>query len=318
MDAPALSTPHTGVRSLLQHAHAALRWTKRMAIFALLAAALGYVGLIVLHYQPLVIVTGSMQKTIPVGSLVVDRTVDPGALRIGDVISFEKPLGAHGIDTHRIVAIRQDRGRRLFQTKGDSNPIVDPWVIRFDRGMTAHRMAFSVPYLGNALLVARSRAGRMALVAYACLAILYSVLKAIAAGAPRSRDPKTIVFDAVATKPPVAPPPALSAEAAPTGVIWKPGPTCAAAHDWEVAYHRGFRGDDGVWRFPHRCRDCATELLARNVVDATARCAAPSPEPQGAKRISTHGARCSSSGSWRETSTKPAVRQARSARSFHA
>ena len=33
-------------------------------------------------------------------------------------------------------------------------------------------------------------------------------------------------------------------------------------HYWEVAYDRGQLGDDGVWRFPHRCRNCGLELLA--------------------------------------------------------
>jgi signal peptidase len=181
MTGHALSLRYIGLRSVAPLARAGFRWGRRIAIAALLALALGYVGLVAFHYQPMVIVTGSMQKTIPVGSLVVDRSVDPGLLRAGDVISFEKPLGAHGIDTHRIVAIKNERGRRLFQTKGDSNPVVDPWVLRFDRGMSAHRMAFSVPLLGNALLVARSTLGRLALLGYACLAILISLLKAIAA-----------------------------------------------------------------------------------------------------------------------------------------
>ena len=40
-------------------------------------------------------------------------------------------------------------------------------------------------------------------------------------------------------------------------------------HHWEVAYDRGRLGDDGVWRFPHHCRSCGLELLARDVADAS-------------------------------------------------
>jgi hypothetical protein len=47
-------------------------------------------------------------------------------------------------------------------------------------------------------------------------------------------------------------------------------PECDPYHFWEVAYDRGELGDDGVWRFPHRCRNCGFELLARDVEDATA------------------------------------------------
>jgi hypothetical protein len=41
-------------------------------------------------------------------------------------------------------------------------------------------------------------------------------------------------------------------------------------HFWEVAYDRGELGEDGVWRFPHRCRNCGLELMASDVADATA------------------------------------------------
>jgi opacity protein-like surface antigen len=41
-------------------------------------------------------------------------------------------------------------------------------------------------------------------------------------------------------------------------------------HYWEVAYDRGQLGEDGVWRFPHRCNNCGLELLASDVTDATA------------------------------------------------
>jgi hypothetical protein len=47
-------------------------------------------------------------------------------------------------------------------------------------------------------------------------------------------------------------------------------PECDPHHFWEVAYDRGQLGEDGVWRFPHRCRNCGLELLARDVDDATA------------------------------------------------
>jgi hypothetical protein len=29
------------------------------------------------------------------------------------------------------------------------------------------------------------------------------------------------------------------------------------------------QGSDGVWRFPHRCKSCGVEVLARDVTDAS-------------------------------------------------
>jgi hypothetical protein len=61
---------------------------------------------------------------------------------------------------------------------------------------------------------------------------------------------------------PPLPPPPPPAPVAPTAPDHE--------HLWEVAYERGELGTDGVWRFPHRCRTCGTELLARDVADASA------------------------------------------------
>jgi hypothetical protein len=75
------------------------------------------------------------------------------------------------------------------------------------------------------------------------------------------------VSERTAPPPPPAPPTRAAApvaEAAPTA------PTSQCDHYWEVAYDRGQLGEDGVWRFPHRCRNCGLELLAADVADATA------------------------------------------------
>ncbi len=165
----------------LQTTHPALRWAKRIGTTIVLSVTLGYLGLILAGYQPMTMITGSMQKSIPIGSLVVSKPVSPDSLRVGDVISFQKPIGAPGLDTHRIVSIRIENKQRLYQTKGDSNSLIDPWVLRFDPGMEAHRTVFHVPYLGHALLFARSTIGRMLLIGFVGFTLLFSILKAVEA-----------------------------------------------------------------------------------------------------------------------------------------
>jgi hypothetical protein len=67
-------------------------------------------------------------------------------------------------------------------------------------------------------------------------------------------------------EPPVAAapaPPAVPAPPTPSA-----DPTRGCDHFWEVAYDRGQLGGDGVWRFPHRCRTCGLQLLARDIQDA--------------------------------------------------
>ncbi|MCW2963320.1 MAG: putative protein of unknown function cell surface [Actinomycetia bacterium] len=83
------------------------------------------------------------------------------------------------------------------------------------------------------------------------------------------------------TAPPPAPAPVALAAApapqAPAPQITAPqtsaatrSPPCDPYHFWDVAYERGALGEDGVWRFPHRCHNCGLELLASDVADATA------------------------------------------------
>lgn len=178
MTNPTASNPPT--RPLLRALARSFRWVRRTAAAIVIAAIAGYLALLALHFQPMTMITGSMQKTIPVGSLVVDQTVRPQSLKLGDVITFRKPLGAAGIDSHRIIQIQRSNGHVAYRTKGDSNPVADPWAISFDPGSPAHRVAFSIPYLGYALLFAHSLPGIILLIGYTCFAILATILKTIA------------------------------------------------------------------------------------------------------------------------------------------
>jgi hypothetical protein len=85
------------------------------------------------------------------------------------------------------------------------------------------------------------------------------------------------------TEPPPAVPPPLppEPEPQPQAVQAAPAPmappvleaqtrNAACDHFWDVAYDRGQLGEDGVWRFPHRCRNCGLELMASDVADASA------------------------------------------------
>lgn len=68
---------------------------------------------------------------------------------------------------------------------------------------------------------------------------------------------------------PPAPPPAPAASPV-APAVEAPPRVAVHEHEWDVAYDRGNLGQDGVWRFPHRCRLCGIELLARDVADASA------------------------------------------------
>jgi hypothetical protein len=75
-------------------------------------------------------------------------------------------------------------------------------------------------------------------------------------------------------EPPRAPEPEPEPEPQPRADEPEPaGDDCD--HLWDVAYHHAKLGEDGVWRFPHRCRTCGREILAADVADANLSTAAP-------------------------------------------
>jgi signal peptidase I len=125
-----------------------------------------------------VITSGSMTGTYDRGSLVYDRIVPTASLRAGDVITYEPPAGAgpQGLITHRIVSIsRGPGGGRVFRTKGDANPSVDPWTFTLESRSQA-RAVFHLPYVGYALAALADRRLRMLIIGLPALLVALSVL----------------------------------------------------------------------------------------------------------------------------------------------
>ena len=156
---------------------AAVRRAGRLASGAALAVA-GLVALAVLApalagWQRYAIVSGSMTGTYDRGTLVLADVVPVSELRVGDVITYTPPPGA-GPDhlvTHRIAWIGRDpAGNRTFRTKGDANPIADPWTFQL-RAPVQARARVGIPYLGYALTALGRRDVRMAVIALPALLI---------------------------------------------------------------------------------------------------------------------------------------------------
>lgn len=109
------------------------------------------------------ILTGSMRPGMPPGSLVVVRPVDPAALHIGDVITFQLRSGQPEVATHRIAGIgTTTTGERVFTTHGDANDADDVKPVRAVQ--VRGRRWYALPYVGfaNSFLTGEQRAiGRL-------------------------------------------------------------------------------------------------------------------------------------------------------------
>lgn len=78
------------------------------------------------------VVTGSMEPTIPVGSLLISRKVDIGTIRVDDIICFRTQASEiwGKIVTHRVVDVwTSETGALLLETKGDANLVADGYFV---------------------------------------------------------------------------------------------------------------------------------------------------------------------------------------------
>src|SRR5918911_3526019 len=108
--------------------------------FLLTAVLLGSVGIAIVQRtgsaQLLTVASGSMQPALPLGSLVVVVPRDADAVRVGDVITFNPPGDDTRTVTHRVVEVLGTWDDVSVHTRGDANPVDDPWTLQFPTGRT--------------------------------------------------------------------------------------------------------------------------------------------------------------------------------------
>jgi signal peptidase len=101
-----------------------------------------------------VIMSGSMEPAIPVGSIVVVKKVNPEDVKVGDVIAFEM---GESRTMHRVVEKVFENGSFHFRTKGDANEDSDPWIVKPEDVSGA--LMLTIPYYGYLLYFAGTPMG---------------------------------------------------------------------------------------------------------------------------------------------------------------
>ena len=124
----------------------------KTAMVALLAVAAGILLMVSQGLRPLIVYSGSMEPTIPTGSVLMVKPTNQENLYVGDVITVNQPDGL-GIVTHRIQSMQLVDGRYVFQTKGNANGFPDPELFTLEH--QAGRVMGHVPYLGYAIVYAQ-------------------------------------------------------------------------------------------------------------------------------------------------------------------
>jgi signal peptidase I len=101
------------------------------------------------HLSARPVLSGSMRPTFAPGSVIVTRALPVSQVRAGDIIMFTPP-GWNASVAHRVVAVSGPADHPVVSTKGDANPVKDPWHARLN-GTTVPEVVASVPWLGWAM-----------------------------------------------------------------------------------------------------------------------------------------------------------------------
>jgi signal peptidase I len=129
----------------------AWRHIARAGATAVIAVLLGTVALFLIvprvtHGAVLTVLSGSMAPDLPVGSVVMVRSVDPKTLRTGDIATYQQRGGSNLI-THRVVAIDKTTTPYTFTFRGDRNPVPDPQPV--PASAIRGKVWFDVPLVGT-------------------------------------------------------------------------------------------------------------------------------------------------------------------------
>ena len=133
------------------------------------SAVLGAVAIVtvavcaVFGLRPVVVISGSMEPTLPVGSLIFYRTVPATEVAKGDIVTVPRQDGGTGLITHRIKELTTKGGVTTLRLKGDANATEDPlpYVVS-----SVGSFVGVIPVAGTIALAARTPLGIAAVATY--------------------------------------------------------------------------------------------------------------------------------------------------------
>lgn len=120
--------------------------TTALVVLTVLLALL-LAGVRLLGFDVYTVLSGSMEPTYHVGSLIYVKSVDYTELKSGDVITFM--MNETTVATHRIVEVvpdEEDETVLRFRTQGDANDTVDGSLVHYKNVIGTP--VFSLPLLG--------------------------------------------------------------------------------------------------------------------------------------------------------------------------
>lgn len=118
-----------------------------LLVFLVVLLAFALVGVRLVGLNPFVVLSGSMEPTYHVGSLIYVKEVDYKELKVGDPITYM--VSEDTVVTHRIIEIlpdEEDPDTLRYFTQGDANDAPDGSSVHYKNIIGTP--VFSIPYLG--------------------------------------------------------------------------------------------------------------------------------------------------------------------------
>ena len=122
-------------------------WLTTILVVLVVILAILLVGARLIGLQVFTVLSGSMEPTYHVGSLIYVKKVDPFQLKSGDVITFM--LDEDTVATHRVADVipdEEDASVIRFRTKGDANEAEDGSLVHYRNVIGTP--VFTIPKLG--------------------------------------------------------------------------------------------------------------------------------------------------------------------------
>ena len=140
-------------------------------------------AIVLLHLSIHPVLSPSMKPTYGPGWAIVVRPEPVSAVKPGQIVMFTPP-GESAPFAHRVETVSFTDGRAVITTKGDANPVADPWHAQLN-GRSAYQVVGEVPWLGN-LMTGGARLWRVLALALVGVAFCWTGTRAIVrSGRPR-------------------------------------------------------------------------------------------------------------------------------------
>ena len=158
-----------------------------VVLAVLLAVAL--VGVRLVGLKPFVVLSGSMEPTYHVGSLIYVKDVDYKTLKVGDPITYM--ISSDTVVTHRIIEVlvdEEDPETIRYFTQGDANESPDGSSVHYKN--IIGKPVFSIPGLGYVSSYIQNPPGTYVAIAAAAVLILLVFLPDVLGGDDKKKEAK--------------------------------------------------------------------------------------------------------------------------------